>query len=355
MSRFLKYLKNHFVPHKDNDYHPHFLRHQSILALFLLIIVVQLAFLIQVFVVFDKTKFLASVLPGVLTALTNEERVEINLNTLKTNPLLEKAAQAKANDMANRGYFSHNTPEGKTPWYWLELVGYKYKYAGENLAVNFFESADVARAWMDSPTHKANIVKKDYTEIGIAVADGIYKGRNTVFVVQFFGTPKDRIPLDEPTAGQAGEAKPTDAGSSGEAKPTDVPIFEEEREGTLADISNTENPNTVLGEETPVMTQIETNSKVNTKDTTSFKLYFQKIATSPSITLNYIFIMIALLIGVVIIITLFVKSEKRHPKFMTQGLFLVSIIAMLFFLNMSISNHRADLPLNIETNTTFAN
>src|SRR3989338_132778 len=154
-----------------------------------LIIIIELAFLVQVFIIFDKTKFLASVLPGVLATLTNEERALNNVLPLVPNDLLQKAAQLKAEDMAKYGYFAHTSPDGKTPWYWLGIVGYSFRYAGENLAVNFFESEDVGKAWMNSPTHRAHIFKKNFTEIGIGVADGIYEGRHTVFVTQFFGTP----------------------------------------------------------------------------------------------------------------------------------------------------------------------
>ncbi|MFM7089002.1 MAG: CAP domain-containing protein, partial [Candidatus Paceibacterota bacterium] len=131
----------------------------------------------------------AAVLPSVLTQETNEKRIENALPQLSTNPLLVEAAEMKARDMAARGYFSHDTPEGKTPWYWLDQVGYTYVYAGENLAVNFNESSDVTQAWMNSPSHRDNIIKDHYTEIGIATAVGLYKGKEAVFVVQFFGTP----------------------------------------------------------------------------------------------------------------------------------------------------------------------
>lgn len=131
----------------------------------------------------------AAVYANILVMLTNRDRVSQNVSELKVNPLLEKAAQMKADDMASKSYFSHNTPDGKTPWYWLEQVGYKYIYAGENLAVNFAESEDIQKAWMASPSHKSNIINPKFTEIGIATSTGIYKGKEAIFVVQIFGTP----------------------------------------------------------------------------------------------------------------------------------------------------------------------
>lgn len=132
----------------------------------------------------------ATVLVGALSNLTNSERAEQNLSVLAENVLLDQSAQLKANDMAEKGYFAHNSPDGKRPWYWFEQVGYKYSYAGENLAVDFNESEDVVSAWMNSPTHRANIMKGAYTEVGTAIATGTYKGKEAVFVVQHYASPR---------------------------------------------------------------------------------------------------------------------------------------------------------------------
>jgi hypothetical protein len=91
--------------------------------------------------------------------------------------------------MASKGYFEHTSPQGLTPWYWFENVGYNFSYAGENLAVNFSDSRDVTNAWMNSPEHRANILSGDFTQIGIATAQGVYNGQQVVFVVEEFGTP----------------------------------------------------------------------------------------------------------------------------------------------------------------------
>lgn len=186
----MKFLRNTFIPHEDNDHHPHFWKKGSICFILFVAILVEAFIQIDARILVRKDNFLASILPSVLVTMTNEYRLEANAQALTINPLLEEAAKLKAEDMANRGYFAHNTPDGKLPWYWLDLVGYKYEKAGENLAVNFFDSRDVAIAWMNSPSHRENILKDSYTEIGIAMSEGRYKNRNSVFVVQFFGKPK---------------------------------------------------------------------------------------------------------------------------------------------------------------------
>lgn len=132
---------------------------------------------------------LSAIYASVLVNLTNKERAINKVGELKLNELLVKAAQMKADDMASKGYFAHNSPDGKTPWYWFEQAGYIYRYAGENLAVNFRDSEEVQRAWVNSRGHFLNIINPKYTEIGIATSTGTYKGREAIFVVQMFGTP----------------------------------------------------------------------------------------------------------------------------------------------------------------------
>ncbi len=132
---------------------------------------------------------ISAIYGAVLVNLTNQNRIAANISELKVSPILEKAAQMKADDMASKNYFAHNTLEGFTPWYWFDKAGYKYIYAGENLAVNFQNSEDVETAWMNSRGHFLNIMNPKFTEIGIATSTGIYKGRQAVFVVQMFGAP----------------------------------------------------------------------------------------------------------------------------------------------------------------------
>lgn len=189
-----KKLKVCFIPSEENDHKPHFLRDKSIKVLLFLIILAEFAiislFLPKIPVFKNVLDNVAAVLPSVLVVFANESRVEENLHELTSNQLLQYAAQLKANDMAEKGYFSHITPDGKSPWYFVKEAGYEYEYAGENLAVNFVDSEDVHSAWMRSPTHKQNIMRSEFTEIGIATARGVYKGRDAIFVAQFFATPK---------------------------------------------------------------------------------------------------------------------------------------------------------------------
>jgi len=131
----------------------------------------------------------ATVISSVLVLETNDFRATQNESSLTVSEILTKAAQMKADDMANKSYFSHTGPKGELPWVWFDKAGYKYKYAGENLAVDYTESSDVTEGWINSAKHKANLLNTNFTEIGIGVADGMFEGHKTTFVVQFFGKP----------------------------------------------------------------------------------------------------------------------------------------------------------------------
>lgn len=136
-----------------------------------------------------SNQYVALILPSHLVDLTNGSREEEGLSPLRENPLLSSAARLKAEDMAARGYFSHTSPDGLSPWHWFSLVGYEYRAAGENLAVHFESDENVLSAWMKSPSHRANILNDAFTEVGIAAAEGEFEGRKTTFVVQLFGKP----------------------------------------------------------------------------------------------------------------------------------------------------------------------
>src|SRR3989344_4163144 len=211
--KMIAWLKKHFIPHTGNDHRPHILRNYNIKNILVLIVFLELfTFLLPTLMHLNRIGGMAAVLPAVLSSLTNEERQAQNLPTLTVNPILNAAAEMKAEDMATKGYFAHTSPEGKAPWYWIEKVDYKYQYAGENLAINVNDSTDVTNAWMASPTHRANIVKGGYTEMGTGIAKGVYQGRETIFVAQIYANPVPVAPYEpEPVKTNAPEPAPAPA------------------------------------------------------------------------------------------------------------------------------------------------
>jgi len=189
--RLWERIKHHVVPSSGNAYRPHIL-HRQWLVFFFIVILATEGFLVSNLIARQSSQnFLAAVVPAEIIALTNSERTQNNVGGLTEDALLDKAAQAKAEDMAANGYFAHVGPDGKTPWQWISGAGYQYQYAGENLAVRFIDSSDVVNAWMASPTHRANMVKPVYTSIGVGVAQGMYDGQSATYVVQYFAAPLD--------------------------------------------------------------------------------------------------------------------------------------------------------------------
>lgn len=95
--------------------------------------------------------------------------------------------------MLRNNYFSHTSPIGLDPWHWFEKNNYTYKYAGENLAINYTSAEEEHQAWMESPTHKKNILSPNFSEIGIATATGNINGKKSLITVQEFGFPQNKV------------------------------------------------------------------------------------------------------------------------------------------------------------------
>lgn len=192
MNSLLKKIHLFFIPHEDNNYHAHSLQ-TNMLSSYLLIAIL-LVFVSKNSSTFSNVLGVATdITVSKLFSSTNEERAKYGLPALTQNSLLQTAAQKKAEDMLQKDYWSHFSPTGGSPWDFIKESGYQYEFAGENLAKNFLYSKNVVDAWMNSPTHKENIVKKEYTEVGYAVTNGMLNGEETTLVVQMFGTPLAKV------------------------------------------------------------------------------------------------------------------------------------------------------------------
>ncbi|AQA15763.1 CAP domain-containing protein [Streptomyces malaysiensis] len=117
-------------------------------------------------------------------ALTNAERAAARLAPLAQDPRLAAAAQAHSDDMVARDFYSHTGPEGHQPWDRARAAGATHRGIGENIACGQRSPAEVVRGWMDSPGHRANILKPDFTHIGVGHATGSRAG---TYWTQVFG------------------------------------------------------------------------------------------------------------------------------------------------------------------------
>ncbi len=131
--------------------------------------------------------FASNIFVDDIIKVTNAYRQENGLPTLRFNPELSQAAQKKAEDMFADDYWAHVAPDGTKPWFFITAAGYDYVYAGENLAKDFQKSESVVVAWMESPTHRQNILNEKFKDIGVAVVNGTLDGYETTLVVQMFG------------------------------------------------------------------------------------------------------------------------------------------------------------------------
>lgn len=187
-TNLLGWIRHLFVPHHSNNCKAKIL-HPSVLS-----ILVGIFLVYQVFINFyllvspSVLGFASNISPEKILELTNQKRAEQGLSPLTINSKLNESAQRKAGDMFAFNYWAHISPSGRNPWSFFQEVGYKYVYAGENLARDFMDSDATIEAWMNSPTHRDNILNSNYKEIGISVINGTLNGVETTLVVQHFGT-----------------------------------------------------------------------------------------------------------------------------------------------------------------------
>ena len=131
--------------------------------------------------------------------LSNQARDQLNHKPLATNTKLMNAAQLKAEDMAKQQYFAHTAPDGTVAWDYFKKVDYSYEVAGENLAITNETADAVINGWLNSPTHRENLLSNQYTDFGIGMSTfGDYQGHNnTVVIVALYGR---QASVQEPTA-----------------------------------------------------------------------------------------------------------------------------------------------------------
>ena len=176
-------LKHYLFASEHNDYKPWILT-PSALGVFCLVIW-GLRFLMPT---------LTIAAPGIdaydLMSRINSERTQRFIPALNTNSKLITAAGGKAQDMLSRSYFAHVDPDGNYVWPRIESAGYKpYLTLGENLAMDFTSASDMVGAWMNSPTHRENIVNAKFEDQGLSTISGAYSANHdTIIAVSLFGT-----------------------------------------------------------------------------------------------------------------------------------------------------------------------
>jgi hypothetical protein len=337
----MDFLKKLFITHEGNDYKPHFLREASLLSFFL-VVVVLFGFAVGGELVLTRTQYGADVIASVLVDLTNQDRTGQNLKPLTVNPILQKAAQLKADDMAKKGYFAHTAPDGTTPWHWFEQAGYNFTDAGENLAVNFKDSTDVNNAWLSSPGHRANIMRDKFTEIGIATAIGYYQGVQAVYVVQTFGNPAPAkvkmVPVVAVATTTASTTPPKLATSSTPTKKDTITVPKKPTPATSTpEKASTSTPASTTSVVPDTATQpaklavlepedlfisISRNelepqavaAAVTQNEAQPQSSFFEKLLASPQKSLSFMYLLIAIFTTITLVFALVIEVKRQHPK-----------------------------------------
>lgn len=211
-------ITNFFIATRENNYHPPVLSYKAFIVYAILLLLLRLFLM-------SAPAAGSAVESATLERLINAERTARNLSSLLTNAKLAAAAQAKSEDMLKRGYFAHLDPDGNYIWERIVAAGYTpYKILGENLAIDFATAEGMVKAWIDSPSHRANLLNSEFVDQGLTAMYGTFQERYTNVTTSLFGALFSTVQKNPPVAKTppAAPARSEPAGAVPEAasKPT---------------------------------------------------------------------------------------------------------------------------------------
>ncbi len=357
MKDWLKKIKLFILPCEENDYRPSVLDGKFLFYVTLVLVMLKFVSLFY-FILIPKTPYFADVSRGVLVQMANTERSKAGLKPLSEDPYLIKAAELKAQDMLEKDYFSHWSPDGISPWHWFGMAGYDYRYAGENLAIGFLDAKDVHRAWIASPSHRDNIMGSDYNDIGIAVVEGDFYGQRTFLVVQVFGS-KEVLPVAlAPESVEPIITEEEPAIVEEESIIEEEIILTEEELIVREEIVSIEEP--IIEEELPVeennlIVEEERSSVLGAGFTISSGEMFEIGGIKYSIfnflmveyddLIRQIIFFVMMFLGFVMVINIFVRFNVQHPDLIFKGLaFLALFLVFDYFDQMTLVRMVTETP-----------
>ncbi len=341
-ARFKK-IKLFILPCEENNYRPSSLDGKFLFYVTLVLVMLKFVSLFY-FTLIPKTPYFADVSRGALVQMANAERSKAGLKPLSEDPKLIRAAELKAHDMLDKDYFSHWSPDGTSPWYWFGMAGYDYRYAGENLAIGFFDAKDVHRAWIASPDHRDNIMGPDYNDIGIAVVEGDFYGQKTFIVVQVFGSrevppvasapePVEPIITKEESVIIEEEIVPNEEELIVEEEivPIEEPIIEEELIVEENNLIAEEERSSVLGAGSTI-------SSGEMLEIGGIKYsIFNFLMVEYDDLIKQIIFFVMMFLGFVMVINVFVRFNVQHPDLIFKGLaFLFLFLIFDYFDQMTL-------------------
>jgi hypothetical protein len=338
-------LKHIFIPHDNNDYKPHFFRELGV-SIFLFTSVFLLGSSFGSSFLIHKTVMGAEIAASVLIDLTNESRLAYNQQPLVRNIKLDNAAELKGKDMADKQYFSHDSPEGVTPWYWFRQAGYNFLYAGENLAINFTDSSEVEEAWLGSPTHRANIMNAQFREIGIATVQGFYNNYPTIYVVQMFGTPAraqnySNIDESELIKEQPKKLVINKVSTSSESvqivsTSTDTLVIGDVK-GESIESTSSKIQKIVSNNDLIVVKNVSAieNQNEEIKQPPTYSTWYQKVLFMGSRYVDTIYKIMLILVAFALVTMILVEIRKQHFVHILYGVSLLFLLMVFIYINQS--------------------
>jgi len=312
--RLRRKLKCYFIPHEANNNHPLSLRPKKLVGYALLLICIKIAVTGFLFFYYPTPAELANIVTSKIVEMANQDRIENGVEPLNLNVNLTKYAMAKAQDMIDKDYFSHDSPDGRKPWLWIDRVEYDYIYAGENLAMDFSSAELIHQAFMKSPTHQKNILNPNYKDIGVAVVSGEINGRQTDVLVQFFGTQRlqreEVVKVSQPT-----NIQPTNQVETkvvGEATGNEV-VAGESAEFAV---------------DSPGIIVVSANTSARKSITDAMIEYT-----------NIFFIAFLIFISVALILNVIIKVRIQQPKVILQSLAVIALVTALILVKFHFVEH----------------
>jgi len=217
-------VRHIFLPHHTNNQRARILHPTALIVIMGIFTVFQYFITQATYTLPDILGYASQIAPTEIVRLTNIQRSNGGASPVKLDGQLSAAAARKAADMFAKNYWAHNSPSGTQPWFFITESGYAYRYAGENLARDFSDPKSVVDAWMNSPTHRDNLLNNRYEDIGVAVVDGKLDGRETTLVVQMFGTKLSSAPTVSRSSALAVQAQEEPPAPAAAAVPTSAPV-----------------------------------------------------------------------------------------------------------------------------------
>lgn len=305
-------VKDIFIPHESNNHKPLVLRPKSLTTYIIVALLVKFSVTGFLFTAYPSEAELSAIVSANMVSLMNQSRVAADVNPLTHNATLASFAQLKGQDMVDRDYFAHDTPEGKRPWEWINRADYDYVYAGENLAMDFITAEVVHAAFLKSPAHRKNILNPKYTEVGIAVLHGELDGRRTTLLVEFFGTQRNDLdtlaladqPAVTPTLDQADQTPAEIAG----VEITDPSI---EKETILRAEDNNPTPGPI-NEGIIIVSTTQKSSKTLIDAVVEYS--------------NIFFIAFILFVGISLLLNVLIKIKVQHSSIILQSIVVIALL-----------------------------